>query len=105
VLTDRHDGDCAAFHIARAVEGGKDKLMIRQYHNLSTYHTADPAPHLTAWLTDWPEARGEIEKLLDTYLQRKPDYDRRRTEGVLEALDRALAELAYDAGWLEGKLT
>jgi hypothetical protein len=42
--------------------------------------------------------------LLDAYLQRKPDYDRRKTERVLEALDRALAELAYDTGWLEGKL-
>jgi hypothetical protein len=78
--------------------------MIGQFNNPSTPRIADPAPHLTAWLADWPEARGEIEQLLDTYLQRKPDYDRRRTEGVLEALDRALAELAYDAGWLEGKL-
>ena len=48
--------------------------------------------------------RGEIAQLLDTYLQRKPDYDRRRTEDVLTALDRALAELAYDSGWLKGKL-
>jgi hypothetical protein len=78
--------------------------MIGQFNNPSAPRIADPAPHLTAWLADWPEARSEIEQLLDTYLQRKPDYDRRRTEGVLEALDRALAELAYDAGWLEGKL-
>jgi hypothetical protein len=78
--------------------------MIGQRSAPSAIQGADPAPHLTIWLADWPEARGEIEQLLDTYLQRKPDYDRRRTEGVLEALDRALAELAYDAGWLEGKL-
>jgi hypothetical protein len=78
--------------------------MSEQSNNSSTTHTADPAPHLTTWLTDWPEARGEIEQLLDAYLRRKPDYDRRRTESVLEALDRALAELAYDTGWLEGKL-
>jgi hypothetical protein len=64
----------------------------------------DPAPHVTAWLADWPAARNEIEQLLDVYLRSKPDYDRRRTESVLEALDRALAELAYDTGWLEGKL-
>ena len=78
--------------------------MSAQSNNSSTTRSADPAPHLTTWLADWPEARGEIEQLLDTYLQRKPEYDRRRTEAVLEALDRALAELAYDAGWLEGKL-
>ena len=78
--------------------------MSEQSNNPSTTRTADPAPHLTTWLADWPEARGEIEQLLDAYLQHKPDYDRRRTEGVLEALDRALAELAYDTGWLEGKL-
>jgi hypothetical protein len=82
----------------------KDKPMIGQSNNPSTAASADPAPHLTIWLADWPEARAEIEQLLDTYLQRKPDYDRRRTEVVLETLDRALAELAYDAGWLEGKL-
>jgi hypothetical protein len=68
-------------------------------------HGADPAPHLTNWLAGWPEVRGEIEQLLDVYLQRRPDYDRCQTEVVLETLDRALAELAYDAGWLEGKLT
>jgi hypothetical protein len=78
--------------------------MIKQSNDLSTTQIADPAPHLTAWLTDWPEVRGEIGQLLNAYLQRKPDYDRRRAEAVLEALDRALAELAYDAGWLEGKL-
>ena len=82
----------------------KDKLMIGQFNDPSRPHTADPAPHLAIWLADWPEARGEIEQLLDAYLQRKPDYDRRRTEDVLEILDRALAELAYDAGWLEGKM-
>jgi hypothetical protein len=70
----------------------------------SAAYSADPALHLAIWLADWPEARGEIEQLLNAYLQRKPDYDRRRTEGVLETLDRALAELAYDAGWLDGKL-
>jgi hypothetical protein len=63
----------------------------------------DLAPHLSAWLADWPAARAEIADLLDAYLRSKPDYDRSRTESVLEALDRALAELAYDAGWLEGK--
>ena len=78
--------------------------MIGHFDDTGKTHMADPAPHLTTWLADWPEARAEIEQLLDVYLQRKPDYDRRRTEGVLEALDRALAELAYDAGWLEGKL-
>ena len=78
--------------------------MIGHLNDPSRPYTADLAPHLTTWLADWPEARGEIEQLLDAYLQRKPDYDRRRTEVVLEALDRALAELAYDAGWLEGKL-
>jgi hypothetical protein len=78
--------------------------MIGQLNRLSIPHTADPTPHLTAWFAGWPEVRGEIEKLLDAYLQRKPDYDRRRTESVLETLDHALAELAYDAGWLEGKL-
>jgi hypothetical protein len=78
--------------------------MIEQLDNSRIAQSADPAPHLTIWLADWPEARAEIEQLLDTYLQRKPDYDRRRTEVVLETLDRALAELAYDAGWLEGKL-
>ena len=78
--------------------------MSEQSNNPSATHTADPAPHLTTWLADWSEARDDIEQLLDAYLQRKPDYDRRRTEAVLEALDRALAELAYDAGWLEGKL-
>ena len=78
--------------------------MIRQLDGPSIAPAADPAPHLTAWLADWPEVRGEIAQLLDAYLQRKPDYDRRKTEGILEALDRALAELAYDAGWLEGKL-
>ena len=70
----------------------------------SAAYSADPAPHLAIWLADWPEARGEIEQLLDAYLQRKPDYDRRRTEGVLEILDHTLAELAFDAGWLEGKM-
>jgi hypothetical protein len=59
---------------------------------------------LTAWLIDWPVVRDEVEKLLDTYLQSKPDYDRRRTEGPSRHLPRALAELAYDAGWLEAKL-
>jgi len=78
--------------------------MIEQRKDCSLAHTDDPAPHLTVWLADWPEVRGEIEQLLDAYLQRKPDYDRRRTEDVLKALDCALAELAYDAGWLEGKL-
>jgi hypothetical protein len=78
--------------------------MIGHLNNPSRPYTADLAPRLASWLADWPEVRDEIEHLLDTYLQRKPDYDRRRTEGVLEALDRALAELAYDAGWLEGKL-
>ena len=78
--------------------------MSGQFNNPSTAYSVDSAPHLTSWLADWPEVRGEIEQLLDAYLQRKPDYDRRRTEGVLEALDCALAELAYDAGWLEGKL-
>jgi hypothetical protein len=78
--------------------------MSGQLNHPGPAHSADPAPHLTIWLADWPEARAEIEQLLDTYLQRKPDYDRRRTEVVLETLDRALAELAYDAGWLEGKL-
>lgn len=78
--------------------------MIGHFDDTGKTHMADPAPHLTTWLADWPEARAEIEQLLDVYLQRKPDYDRRQTEGVLEALDRALAELAYDAGWLEGKL-
>jgi len=78
--------------------------MIEQSNDLCAPHTASPPPHLTAWLGDWPEVRGELGQLLDAYLQRKPDYDRRRTERVLETLDRALAELAYDAGWLEGKL-
>jgi hypothetical protein len=78
--------------------------MLGQPNNPGSLHTADPAPHVTAWLADWAEVRDEIEELLDAYLQRKPDYDRRRTESVLEALDRALAELAYDTGWLEGKL-
>jgi hypothetical protein len=78
--------------------------MLGPSNDPSSPRTADPAPHLTAWLADWAEARGEIEQLLDAYLRRKPDYDRRRTESVLEALDRALAELAYDTGWLEGKL-
>jgi hypothetical protein len=78
--------------------------MREQSNNPSAAHSADLAPHLASWLADWPEARDEIERLLDVYLQRKPDYDRRRTEDVLKALDRALAELAYDAGWLEGKL-
>ena len=78
--------------------------MIGHFNDSSRAHMADPAPHLTIWLADWPQARAEIEQLLDAYLQRKPDYHRRRTDGVLEALDRALAELAYDAGWLEGKL-
>ncbi len=78
--------------------------MTAQSNIPPVLHATDLAPHLTAWLADWPVARGEIEKLLDAYLRSKPDYDRRRTEGVLEALDRALAELAYDAGWLEGKL-
>jgi len=55
----------------------------------SAAYSADPAPHLAIWLADWPEARGEIEQLLNAYLQRKPDYDRRRTESVLETLDRA----------------
>jgi hypothetical protein len=82
----------------------KDKPMSGQANNAGAVNCADPAPHLASWLADWPEARDEIERLLDVYLQRKPDYDRRRTEAVLEALDRALAELAYDAGWLEGKL-
>ncbi|HET9224896.1 MAG TPA: hypothetical protein VFO07_20450 [Roseiflexaceae bacterium] len=78
--------------------------MSERSNHPTTVRTTDPAPHLTTWLTDWPEARDEIEQLLDAFLQRKPDYDRRRTEVVLETLDRALAELAYDAGWLEGKL-
>jgi hypothetical protein len=81
-----------------------DKPMIEQLNRLSIPHTADPAPHLTPWFADWPEVRREIEKLLEAYLLRKPDYDRCMTENVLETLDRALAELAYDAGWLEGKL-
>jgi hypothetical protein len=78
--------------------------MIRQPNSPSSAHSADPAPHLTSWLAGWPEVRGEIEQLLDAYMQRRPDYDRRQTEDVIETLDRALAELAYDAGWLEGKL-
>lgn len=79
--------------------------MLRKNNNPGSPRAADPAPHVTAWLADWTEVRGEIEQLLDAYLQRKPDYDRRKTESVLEALDRALAELAYDTGWLEGRLS
>ena len=78
--------------------------MSQQSNSPGTTHAADPAPHLAIWLADWPQVRDEIEQLVDAYLQRKPDYDRRRTEDVLLVLDRALAELAYDAGWLEGKL-
>ena len=78
--------------------------MLGYNNDHGSAYTADPAPHVTAWLADWAEVRDEIEHLLDAYLQRKPDYDRRKTESVLEALDRALAELAYDTGWLEGKL-
>jgi hypothetical protein len=90
--------------MSHAGQSGKDKSMVGHNNNPGPPHTADPAPHVTAWLADWTEVRDEVEHLLDTYLQRKPDYDRRKTERVLEALDRALAELAYDTGWLEGKL-
>jgi hypothetical protein len=78
--------------------------MAGSFNDSRLPRATDPAPHLTAWLADWPTVRTEIADLLDSYLRSKPDYDRRRTEGVLDALDRALAELAYDAGWLEGKL-
>jgi hypothetical protein len=78
--------------------------MIGYLNDTNSAHTADPVSHLTTWLADWPRVRDEIEQLLNAYLQRKPDYDRNRTEDVLLALDRALAELAYDAGWLEGKM-
>src|SRR5262249_24019620 len=90
---------CSLHYLSR-----KGKPMAKSVNDSHLLRATDPAPHLTAWLADWPAVRTEIAGLLDTYLRSKPDYDRRRTESVLDALDLALAELAYDAGWLEGKL-
>jgi hypothetical protein len=79
--------------------------MVEQCNQPGIYPAAYPVPHLAAWLADWPTVRSDIEQLLDAYLRRKPDYDRSRIVSVLEALERTLAELAYDTGWLEGKLS
>ena len=46
--------------------------MIRQINDADMLRMVDPAPHLRAWLTDWPVVRDEVEKLIDIYLQSKP---------------------------------